>query len=109
MWVVVRRRWRRQRGLVAVVAMGAVRRADRGGHGRLTELVVAVVVVVLVVVVCGRLAEEGLHAPVAAVVQHDDLDDLLTLDECLGPQVSHADGGLVVLLEVEVVGWGACR
>ena len=89
--------------------MGAVRRADRGGHGRLTELVVAVVVVVLVVVVCGRLAEEGLHAPVAAVVQHDDLDDLLTLDECLGPQVSHADGGLVVLLEVEVVGWGACR
>ena len=94
---------------MAVVAMGAVRRADRGGHGRLTELVVAVVVVVLVVVVCGRLAEEGLHAPVAAVVQHDDLDDLLTLDECLGPQVSHADGGLVVLLEVEVVGWGACR
>ena len=112
MRVVVRRRWRRQRGLVAVVAMGAVRRADRGGHGRLAELVVAVVVVVvvvLVVVVCGRLAEEGLHAPVAAVVQHDDLDDLLTLDECLGLQVSHADGGLVVLLEVEVVGWGACR
>lgn len=93
---------------MAVIAMGAVRRADRGGHGRLTELVVAVVVM-LVVVVCGRLAEEGLHAPVAAIVEHDDLDDLLTLDECLGPQISHADSGLVVLLEVEVVGGGACR
>lgn len=93
---------------MAVVAMGAVRRADRGGHGRLTELVVAVVVM-LVVVVCGRLAEEGLHASVAAVVEHDDLDDLLTLDECLGPQISHANSGLVVLLEVEVVGRGARR
>lgn len=93
---------------MAIVAMGAVRRADRGGHGRLTELVVAVVVM-LVVVVCGRLAEEGLHASVAAVVEHDDLDDLLTLDECLRPEVSHAYGRLVVLLEVEVVGRGACR
>lgn len=91
---------------MAVVAMGAVRRAHRGGHGRLTELVVAVVVV-LVVVVCGRLAEEGLHASVAAVVEHDDLDDLLTLDQCLGPQIGHADSGLGVLLEVEVVGRGA--
>lgn len=64
----------------------------------------------LVVVVCGCLAEEGLHASVAAVVQHDDLDDLLTLDECLGPQIRHADSGLKVLLEVEVVAGGArCR
>lgn len=93
---------------MAVVAVGAVRRADRGGHGGLTELVVAVVVM-LVVVVCGRLAEEGLHAPMAAVVEHDDLDDLLTLDECLGPQISHADSGLVVLLEGEMVGGGARR
>lgn len=90
MWVVVRRRRGRQRGLVAVVALGTVRRADRGGHGRLAKLVVVeavmvVVVVVLVVVVGGRLAEEGLHASVAAVVQHDDLDDLLTLDQRLGP------------------------
>lgn len=92
---------------MAVIAMEAVWRADRGGHGRLAELVVAVVVM-LVVLVCGRLAKEGLHAPMAAVVKHDDLDDLLTLDECLGPQISHADSGLVVLLEVEVVGGGAC-
>lgn len=63
--------------------------------------------VLLVVVVCGRLTEEGLHASMAAVVEHDDLDDLLTLDQCLGPQVSHAHGGLWVLLEVEVVGRGA--
>lgn len=95
---------------MAVVALRAVRRrAHRGGHGRLTELVV-VVVVMLVVVVRGRLAEEGLHASVAAVVEHDDLDDLLTLDEGLGPQVRHADGGLLlVLLEVRVVGGGAGR
>lgn len=65
--------------------------------------------VVVLVVACGRLAEEGLHAPAAAGVQHDDLDDLLTLDERLGPQVGHADGGLQVLLEVEVVGRGARR
>lgn len=109
MWVVVRWRRGRQRGLVAVVAVGAVRRADRGGHGGLTKLVVAVVVVMLVVVVRGRLAEEGLHASMAAVVEHDDLDDLLTLDECLGPQISHADSGLVVLLEGEMVGGGARR
>lgn len=68
-----------------------------------------VMVVVLVVVVCRCLAEEGLHASVAAVVEHDDLDDLLTLDECLGTQISHADSGLVVLLKVEVVCRGACR
>lgn len=66
-----------------------------------------VVVVVLVVVVCGRLTEEGLHASMAAVVEHDDLDDLLTLDQCLGPQISHAHSGLWVLLEVEVVDGGA--
>ena len=64
------------------------------------------VVVVVVVVVRGRLAEEGLDAAVPAVVEHDDLDDLLTLDERLGPKVGHADGGLVLLLEVEVVGRG---
>ena len=108
MWVVVRRRWGGQRGLVAVVAVRAVRRAHRGGHGRVAELVVAVVVVVLVVVVGGGLAEEGLHVSVAAVVQHEDLDDLLTLNQCFGPQIRHADGRLVVLLEVEVVGGGAC-
>lgn len=64
------------------------------------------VVMVVVMVVRGRLAEEGLHASVAAVVEHDDLDDLLTLDECLGPQVGHADSRLV---EMEVVGGGARR
>lgn len=88
---------------MAVVDMGAVRRVHRGGHGRLAELVVALVVVV----VGGRLAEESPHATVAAVVEHDDLDDLLTLDQRLRPQVGHADGGLGVLLEVEVVGGGA--
>lgn len=70
---------------------------------------VAVVMVMLVVVVCGRLAEEGLHASMAAVVEHDDLDNLLTLDERLRPQVSHADTGLVVLLEGEMMGGSACR
>lgn len=69
---------------------------------------VAVVMVMLVVVVCGRLAEEGLHASMAAVVEHDDLDNLLTLDERLRPQVSHADTGLVVLLEGEMMGGSAC-
>lgn len=75
----------------------------------MTKLMVAVVMVMLVVVVCGRLAEEGLHASMAAVVEHDDLDNLLTLDERLGPQVSHADTGLVVLLEGEMMGGSACR
>lgn len=75
----------------------------------MTKLMVAVVMVMLVVVVCGRLAEEGLHASMAAVVEHDDLDNLLTLDECLRPQVSHADTGLVVLLEGEMMGGSACR
>lgn len=70
---------------------------------------VAVVMVMLVVVVCGRLAEEGLHASMAAVVEHDDLDNLLTLYERLRPQVSHADTGLVVLLEGEMMGGSACR
>lgn len=99
MWVVVRRRRGRQRRLVAVVGLRAVRRAHRRGRGRLAELVLLVgvvlmVLVVLVVVVGGRLAEEGLHVPVPAVVQHDDLDDLLTLDQRLGPQVGQAGGGL---------------
>lgn len=68
------------------------------------------VVVVLVVVVGGHVAEEGLHASVAAVVQHDDLDNLLTLDQRLGPQVGHAGGGLrALLLQVELVGRGAGR
>lgn len=64
---------------------------------------------VLVVVVGGRLAEEGLHMSVTAVIEHDDLHDLLTLDQRLGPQVAHADGRLggLLLLEVEVVGRGA--
>lgn len=75
----------------------------------MTKLMVAVVMVMLVVVVCGRLAEEGLHASMAAVVEHDDLDNLLTLDERLRPQVSHADTGLVVLLEGEMMGGSACR
>lgn len=88
--------------------VGAVRRADRGGHGGLTELVEAAVVV-LVVVVGGRLAEEGLHAAMAAVVKHDDFDDLLTLDERLGPQVRHAGSGLGPLLDGEMVGGGARR
>lgn len=66
------------------------------------------VVVVLVVVVGGHVAEEGLHASEAAAVQHDDLDDLLTLDQRLRPQIGHADGGLrVLLLEVELMGGGA--
>lgn len=68
------------------------------------------VVVVLVVVVGGHVAEEGLHASVAAAVQHDDLDDLLTLDQRLGPQVGHAGGGLrALLLELELMGGGARR
>lgn len=68
------------------------------------------VVVLVVVVVGGHVAEEGLHASVAAAVQHDDLDDLLTLDQRLGPQVGHADGGLRALLqEVELMGGGARR
>lgn len=92
---------------MAITAVGAIWRADRGGHSGVTKLVVAVVM--LVVVMCGRLTEEGLHASMAAVVKHDDLDDLLTLDKCLGPQVSHADSGLVVLLEGEMMGGGACR
>lgn len=64
--------------------------------------------VLLVVVVGGHVAEEGLHVSMAAAVQHDDLDDLLTLDQRLGAQVGHADGGLrALLLEVELMGRGA--
>lgn len=33
MRVVIRRWWGRQRGLVAIIAMGAVWRANWGGHG----------------------------------------------------------------------------
>lgn len=62
----------------------------------------------LVVVVGGHVAEEGLHASLPAAVQHDDLDDLLTLDQRLRPQVSHAGGGLrALLLKVELMGRGA--
>lgn len=35
----------------------------------------------------GALTEEGLDTPVTAFVQHNDLDNLLTLDECFGPLV----------------------
>lgn len=65
--------------------------------------------VVVVVVVGGRLAEEGLHASVAAAVKHDDFDDPLALDERFGSQVGHAHGGLVLQLNGEVVGGGARR
>lgn len=62
----------------------------------------------LVVVVGGHVAEEGLHASLPAAVQHDDLDDLLTLDQRLRPQVGHAGGGLrALLLKVELMGRGA--
>ena len=63
----------------------------------------------LVVVVRGRLAEEGFHASMAAVVKHDDFNYLLALDEGLGPQISHADSGLVLLLKEEMMGGGASR
>ena len=64
----------------------------------------------MLVVVGGHVAEEGLHASLATAVHHDDLDDLLTLDQRLGPQVGHADGGLrPLLLEVELMGRGAGR
>lgn len=35
----------------------------------------------------GALTEEGLDTPVTAFVQHDDLDNLLALDERVGPLV----------------------
>lgn len=73
--VVVRRRRGRQRRLVAVAGLRAVWRAHRRGRSRLAELVLLVgvvlmvlVVLVVLMVVGGRLAEEGLHAPVPAVV-----------------------------------------
>lgn len=109
--VVIRRRRGRQRRLVAVTdAQGA----DGRGHGRLTNLPVAAVVVLLVMAVRWSLAEEGLHPSVPAAVQHDDLDDLLTLNERVGPQVGHAGGGGLELLLLEeevvvVVGGGARR
>lgn len=75
--VVVGRRGRRQRGLGSV----ALPDAHRGGHGRLDELV------------GGRaLAEEGLHAAPPTLVHHDHLDDLLALDERVGPQLPGLDG-----------------
>lgn len=50
----------------------------------------------LVVVLVGRaVAEEGLHTPVAALVQDDDLDDLLALDKCFGPQLAQGGHRLV--------------
>lgn len=78
-------------------AVVAVWRADGGGCGGLTELVVAEGAVL--VVVGGRLAEEGLHASVTAVVQHENLDDLLALNERLGPQIGHARRRLGKLVE----------
>lgn len=69
--------------------MSSVRGAHWGGHGRLAELM-------LVVGVCRCLAEEPLKTAVPAVVQHEDFDNLLTLDEGFRPQVRQADGGLVL-------------
>lgn len=80
--------------------MPTIRGTYWGGHGGLAELV-------LVVVVCRRLAEEGLYAAMPAVVQHEDFDDLLTLDEGLRSQVRQADGGLV--LQGDRVAGGAGR
>lgn len=94
-----------------VVAEQAIWRANGAGHRGLAQLVMAVMVMLVVVVVmCGRLAKEGLHASMAAAVEHNDFDDLLALDERLGPQVGHTHGGLVLQLNGEMVGGGArCR
>lgn len=35
----------------------------------------------------GALTEEGLNMPMTSFVQHDDLDNLLALDERVGPLV----------------------
>lgn len=67
-------------------------------------------VVMLVVVVVGRrMTEEGLHTSMAAAVKHDDFDNLLALDERLGPEVGHTYGGLVLQLNGEMVGGGTRR
>lgn len=86
-------------------AMVAVWRVDRGGCGGPTELVVAEGA--MLVVVGGRLAEEGLHASMTAVVQHENFDDLLALNKRLGPQIGHTRSRLRKLLEGQMVGRGA--
>ena len=40
----------------------------------------------------GALAEESLHPPSPALVHHDHLDDLLTLDECFWAELPGLDG-----------------
>lgn len=84
-WVIVRGRGRRKRGLRAV----ALSDTHGGGHGRLDELV-------------GRrsLAEEGFHPPSSALVHNYHLDDLLTLDECFWAEVPGLD-------RAEQGGWGS--
>lgn len=82
--------------------MPSIRGAHWGGHGGLAELVL-----VGVVGMCRRVAEERLEAAVPAVVQHEDFDDLLTLNEGLRPQVRQADGRLV--LQGDRVAGGAGR
>lgn len=67
----------------------ALWRPHRSGGGRSDDLVV--VGMVMMMGVGGGVAEEGLHAAMAAVVQDDHLDNLLALDECVGPKVAHAD------------------
>lgn len=65
--VVVRGRRGRQGQLRAVLVPDAHGRR----HGRLDELVT-----------CRALAKERFHMSSPALVHHDHLDDLLTLDEC---------------------------
>lgn len=84
-WVIVRGRGRRKRGLRAV----ALSDTHGGGHGRLDELVG-----------CRSLAEEGFHPPSSALVHNYHLDDLLTLDECFWAEVPGLDGA-------EQGGWGS--
>lgn len=84
-WVIVRGRGWRKRGLRAVPLSDTHRR----GHGRLDELV-------------GRrsLAKESLHPPSSALVHNYHLDDLLALDECFWAEVPGLDGA-------EQGGWGS--
>lgn len=75
-WVVVRWRGWRQRGLGAI----ALSDAHGGGHGRLDELM------------RGRpLAEEGFHPPSPTLVHNDHLDYLLALDECFWAELPGLD------------------
>lgn len=84
-WVIVRGRGWRKRGLRAVTLSDTYGR----GHGRLDELV-------------GRrsLAKESLHPPSSALVHNYHLDDLLALDECFWAEVPGLDGA-------EHGGWGS--